>query len=160
MAVSQYWTLTFTKVKITWVSVCVGGWLFFLQTISHDWEDLRTSNLTQRWCLVRRWCAHLDFWKKIFNCCKIGILHMVASHVNRKSIYVAPPCEWILHTLPRTMRSTEDPVTLITLLVCWVGCETFLHTYCYLVSAATTWQQWQTSCCTKCCTKCFAASRV
>jgi len=68
-----------TDVVIQWLSVTeVHGWwnklgglvgdCFFLQTISHDWEDLRTSNLAKRWHLVRGWCAHLDFWRKLCNC--------------------------------------------------------------------------------------------
>jgi len=39
------------------LSVWVNGWPFFLQTISQDWEGLRTLNLAQRWRLVRGWCA-------------------------------------------------------------------------------------------------------
>jgi len=31
----------------------VSGWVFFIQTISHDWEGLRTSNLAQMWHLVK-----------------------------------------------------------------------------------------------------------
>jgi len=47
--------------------VWVSGWVtVFLQTIARDWEGPRTSNLTQRWHLVRGWCANLDFWKKKF----------------------------------------------------------------------------------------------
>jgi len=32
----------------------------------------------------------------------------LAPCICRNSIYVAPPCEWILNTLPQTARSTED----------------------------------------------------
>jgi len=72
--VPQCGALRFTDGEISWVSVClsVGGWLFFLQTISQDWERLRTSNLAHRWRLMRGWCAHLDYWEKFFNCCKFG----------------------------------------------------------------------------------------
>jgi len=38
-------------------------------------------------------------------------------HVRRNSVHVAPPCEWILQTLPQTVRSTEDHVATVTLLV-------------------------------------------
>jgi len=38
--------------------------------------------------------------------------HIVAPHICRNSVYVAPLCEWILQTW-----SIEDPVTIVTLLV-------------------------------------------
>jgi len=43
---------------------------FFLQTISRDWEGLRTSDLAQRWRLVRWWCARcllgkVFLWQKV-----------------------------------------------------------------------------------------------
>jgi len=64
--------LTFLeKVFFGWIDWWVGGWLFFLQAISQDWEGLRMSSLAQRWRLVQRWWAHLDFWKKFFNCGRI-----------------------------------------------------------------------------------------
>jgi len=47
----------------------LGEWVTV--TISQDWEGLRTSNLAQKWHLVRAWCTHVDFQKKLFNCDKI-----------------------------------------------------------------------------------------
>jgi len=114
--------LRFMDGKISWVD----GWLFFLLAISQDWEGLRTSNLVQRWRLIRGWCAHLDFWKKFFNCGwpeppKIGqkcqfLYSTVALRIRRNSIHrnMAPWCEWILYTLPPTGQSTKDPVTIVT----------------------------------------------
>jgi len=79
---------------------------------------------------------HLDYGK-VFNCgkickknAKIGpkpansknahffSSRTVALRIRRNSVYVASSCELILHnTLSQTVRSTEDPVTIVTLLV-------------------------------------------
>jgi len=45
---------------------------------------------------------------------------LVAPRICRNNVYVAPPCEWILNTLPQTVRSTEDLVTIISHLTCSV----------------------------------------
>jgi len=46
---------------------------------------------------------------------------MVAPCIHKNSIYaiysMATPCEWILNTVPKTVWSTEDPVTIVTLFV-------------------------------------------
>jgi len=108
----------------------VSGWLFFLQIISQDWVGLRMLNLAQRWRLVWGWCMRLDFWKKFFNCEKLKFLACFCGfckntnfstplaqwrHVYTETAYTL--CEWILNTLPQTVQSTEDPVTIATLLV-------------------------------------------
>jgi len=70
--IPQCRALRLTYDEISWLSVLVGrslgGWLFYLQMISQDWEGLRMSNLAQRWHLVWGLCARLDFWKFFFNC--------------------------------------------------------------------------------------------
>jgi len=45
------------------------------------------------------------------NTCKVVLC------ICRNSIYVAPPCEWIFNTLSQTVPSTEDLMTIVTLLV-------------------------------------------
>jgi len=73
--------------------------------------------------LVQGWCVHLDFLEKVFlfvaefaeKCPKLKFsqnTHRVAPCICGNSIYVAPPCEWILHMLPQTAWSTEDPVMI------------------------------------------------
>jgi len=41
----------------------------------------------------------------------------VAPRIRRNSVYVAPPCEWIL---PQAVRGTVDSVTIVTLFVRYV----------------------------------------
>jgi len=67
----------------------------------------------------------LRFLEKGFNChkiCKKMPIFQKHSHGGdmykcRNIVYVVPPCEWFLHTLPKTVQSTEDPVMIVTLLV-------------------------------------------
>jgi len=100
------------------LGVRLGGWVtVFCQMISQDWEGLRSSNLAQRWHLVRGWRPHLDFLK-FFNCSKKFSKNKQAKSVNffpfawrhhayvcKNSIYVAPPYKWILHTPHQTVRT-------------------------------------------------------
>jgi len=59
----------------------------------------------------------------------------------KNSIYVVPPCEWILHMLPQTLWSTEDSVTIVTLLVDYVhmlggALGDMYHVHAWYISAA------------------------
>jgi len=65
--IPQCRALRFMDGEISWVSGWVGD--FFLQTISQDWEGLRTSYSAQRWRLVWGWCT-LKFLES-FICSKI-----------------------------------------------------------------------------------------
>jgi len=81
----------------------------------------------------------LRFLEKKFSCAKIGIFgvlfpflcktpffqkhlqsgaaYTVVPHIRRYGIYVALRCVWIIHTLSVTVRSTEDPVMTVALVV-------------------------------------------
>jgi len=75
--------------------------------------------------------VQLDFWKKCFNREKNGILWPILLffwtkmpifpfHSHGDTTFMQKQhttCEWILHTLPQTVRSTEDPETIVTVLV-------------------------------------------
>jgi len=53
----------------------------------------------------------------ILDCNKVFSTRTLALHICTNGVYTAPLGEWIVHTLPQTVRSSEVPVTTVTLLV-------------------------------------------
>jgi len=41
----------------------------------------------------------------------------MALHICRNHIYLLPPCEWILNTLPQTVQNPEDPVMILVIII-------------------------------------------
>jgi len=84
--------------------------------------------------MVWAWCRNFQFFKLytalmlIFNCGEIlakdqqAVTNanfiftcMAVPHICINSIYVMPWCLWIHHTLPHSVRITEDPLTIVLL---------------------------------------------
>jgi len=78
-------------------------------------------------CGLWQWCTHLDFLEKFFQLWKNGVFGLFLAFVCKNAYFCishswwlhiyTETCEKIVHTLPQTVLSTDDPVTIVTLLV-------------------------------------------